>query len=106
MAYLGCIEFWRGLHENGGPISKVRAELLRPDPVGADVRTPAFAREQVGFFITAGDARNNGPTATKERSNVVMVSFPRTAAELPVLTGLRPTRGPARDRSLASSETR
>src|SRR5580700_4990726 len=32
--------------------------------------------EQVGFLVTAGDARNNGPTILKERSNVVVVPFP------------------------------
>jgi hypothetical protein len=32
--------------------------------------------EQVGFFVTAGDARNNGRVVVKERSNVVVVPFP------------------------------
>jgi hypothetical protein len=30
----------------------------------------------VGFLVTAGDARNNGGTALRERSNVVLVPFP------------------------------
>jgi hypothetical protein len=32
--------------------------------------------EQVGFLVTSGDARNNGPSSVKQRSNVVIVSFP------------------------------
>jgi len=32
--------------------------------------------EQVGFFVTAGDARNNGRAIVHERSNVVVVPFP------------------------------
>jgi hypothetical protein len=35
--------------------------------------------EQVGFLVTAGDQRNNGPNSVRERSNVVMVSFPSAA---------------------------
>jgi hypothetical protein len=33
--------------------------------------------EKVGFFVTAGNARNEGAvTSVKERSNVVIVPFP------------------------------
>jgi len=32
--------------------------------------------EQVGFFVTAGDARAKDVRLVSERSNVVMVSFP------------------------------
>ena len=35
--------------------------------------------EQVGFLVTSGDQRNNGPNSVKERSNVVMVAFPSAA---------------------------
>jgi hypothetical protein len=37
--------------------------------------------EQVGFLATAGDARNNGPSSVKQRSNVVVVSFPSNAGQ-------------------------
>ena len=36
--------------------------------------------ERVGFFVSAGDARNNGHVVVKERSNVVMVPFPMNGA--------------------------
>jgi hypothetical protein len=32
--------------------------------------------EQVGFLVTAGDARNNGASVVHERSNVVVLPFP------------------------------
>ena len=32
--------------------------------------------EMVGFFVTAGNERNNGAYSVKERSNVVLVPFP------------------------------
>jgi len=31
--------------------------------------------------VTAGDARNNGPISVKERSNVVIVSFPSNGGQ-------------------------
>ena len=33
----GCIEYWRGLYESGGPVTGLRAGLvLRSDPLGSD----------------------------------------------------------------------
>lgn len=73
----GCIQFWRGLDRNGGPPSQY-ARNWYYDPIRWGVMAgyqPATG-EQVGFFVTAGDARNNGRFVVKERSNVVVVPFP------------------------------
>ena len=71
----GCIEYWRGLYENGGPVSGYAHELvLRSDPLGADDGPSARAR-RTGRIPRDRPAtqRNNGPNSVKERSNVVMV---------------------------------
>ncbi len=73
----GCIEYWRGLYENGGPVNQY-AQNWYFDAIRWGVMTghqPAVG-EQVGFFVTSGDARNNGPNSVRERSNIVVVSFP------------------------------
>ena len=78
----GCIEFWRGLYENGGPVSQYAMnwyyDPIRWAPMSGHQPSPG---EQVGFFVTAGDARNNGPNSVNERSNVVMVSFPSASGQ-------------------------
>jgi hypothetical protein len=78
----GCIEYWRGLYENGGPVTNYAQDWyydpIRWGPMAGHQPAPG---EQVGFFITAGDARNNGPYAVKERSNVVIVSFPNSGGQ-------------------------
>ena len=73
----GCIEYWRGLYENGGPVNQYALNWYF-DPIRWAPMTghqPAVG-EQVGFLVTSGDARNNGPSGVRERSNVVIVSFP------------------------------
>ena len=73
----GCIEYWRGLYENGGPVNQY-AQNWYFDAIRWGVMTghqPAVG-EQVGFFVTSGDARNNGPNSVRERSNIVVVAFP------------------------------
>lgn len=73
----GCIEYWRGLYEGGGPVDQY-AQNWYFDPMRWGPMTghqPAVG-EQVGFFVTAGDARNNGTISVRERSNVVLVPFP------------------------------
>jgi hypothetical protein len=76
----GCIQFWRGLDRNGGPPALYAQnwyyDSRRWGPMTG--HQPATG-EQVGFLVTAGDARNNGGTALKERSNVVMIPFPGPA---------------------------
>ena len=73
----GCIEYWRGLYENGGPVSQYALnwyfDPIRWAPMTGHQPAPG---ELVGFFVTSGDARNNGPSSVKERSNVVVVAFP------------------------------
>ena len=70
-------EYWRGLDRNGGPPSEY-ARNWYYDPIrwGAMVGHQPAPGEMVGFFVSAGDARNNGPISVKERSNVVLVPFP------------------------------
>jgi hypothetical protein len=73
----GCIEYWRGLYENGGPVSQYAInwyfDPIRWAPMTGHQPAPG---EQVGFLVTSGDARNNGPSSVRERSNVVVVTFP------------------------------
>jgi hypothetical protein len=78
----GCIEFWKGLYESGGPVSGYSRDWyydpIRWGPMSGHQPAPG---EQVGFFVTSGDARNNGPSSVKERSNVVIVSFPSNSGQ-------------------------
>ncbi len=78
----GCIEFWRGLYQNGGPVDQY-AQNWYFDPLrwGNMVGHQPAPGEQVGFFVSAGDERNNGPFAVKERSQVVVVSFPSSGGQ-------------------------
>ena len=78
----GCIEYWRGRPLAGGPPSQY-AQNWYYDPRRWAPMTghqPAVG-EQVGFFVTAGDARNNGVFFVKERSQVVLVPFPSDAGQ-------------------------
>jgi hypothetical protein len=73
----GCIEYWRGLYENGGAVTGYAQNwYYDPGRWGPMAGHQPAVGEQVGFLVTAGDARNNGPTILKERSNVVVVPFP------------------------------
>jgi hypothetical protein len=78
----GCIEYWRGLYESGGPVSQYAMnwyyDPIRWAPMSGHQPAPG---EQVGFFVTSGDARNNGPNSVNERSNVVLVSFPANSGQ-------------------------
>ena len=73
----GCIEYWKGLYESGGPVNRYAQDWyydpMRWGPMAGHQPAPG---EQVGFLVTAGDARNNGGSALRERSNVVVVPFP------------------------------
>jgi hypothetical protein len=73
----GGIEFWYGLSRNGGPPSQYGRNWFYAEAVwGALANRQPGVGEQVGFFITAGDARARDVHAVRERSNVVMVPFP------------------------------
>jgi len=78
----GCIEYWRGLYENGGPVSQYALnwyyDPIRWAPMSGHQPAPG---EQVGFFVTAGDARNNGLNSVNERSNIVLVPFPSASGQ-------------------------
>lgn len=75
----GCMEFWRGLDRNGGgPAGYAQNWYYDPGRWGPMSSHQPSPGEQVGFLVTAGDARNNGGTILRERSNVVMVSFPNS----------------------------
>ncbi|HTK29521.1 MAG TPA: hypothetical protein VL309_08220 [Vicinamibacterales bacterium] len=87
----GCIQFWRGLGRNGGPPSQYGQNWYY-DPVrwGPMAGYQPSNGEQVGFLVTAGDARNNGNVVVKERSNVVVVPFPTNGGSFSFTTGRLP----------------
>ncbi len=76
----GCIEYWYGLERNGGPPSGYAENwYYAADRWGAMTGYQPAVGEQVGFFLTAGDARNRSDDSGSivlERTNVVMVPFP------------------------------
>jgi hypothetical protein len=73
----GCVEYWRGLDQNGGPPSQYSQNWYydpgRWSPMTGHQPVPG---ELVGFLVTSGDERNNGLTSVRERSQVVTVAFP------------------------------
>jgi hypothetical protein len=75
----GGIPFWRGLPYNGGSPAGYAANWFY-NGAWAPMNThqPAVG-EMVGFFVAAGNERylhDDSGTLVKERSNVVLVSFP------------------------------
>lgn len=73
----GGIEFWYGCDRNGGPPSGLGTNwFYDPNRWGPLANRQPAVGEQVGFMISAGDARNNGGTLIQERSNIVLVPFP------------------------------
>lgn len=77
----GCIEFWFGLDENGGPVDGYAKNWYYdanrwPGMAG---HQPAVG-ELVGFLVTSGDARHGDDgVGLHERSNIVTVAFPDAA---------------------------
>ncbi len=77
----GFIQFWRGRENTGAPILPLGCGF--PVNWAYDHRwgpmngyRPSVG-ERMGFFVTAGDARNVlGVTSLRERSNVVVVDLP------------------------------
>jgi hypothetical protein len=76
----GCITFYRGLDRSGGPPSEYAMnwyyDAIRWAPMTG--HQPAVG-EWVGFFVTAGRARNitdRSGSTVYERSNVVVIPFP------------------------------
>ena len=74
------VEFWYGLDESGGPPSQFAQDWFY-DPTRWAPMTghqPAVG-ETVGFFVCAGDCRNNRDgtlSPARERSNIVLVPMP------------------------------
>jgi hypothetical protein len=79
------IEFWNGLDMSGGPLDQY-AQNWFYDPIRWAPMTghqPAVG-ETIGFFVCAGDCRNNtdgSSSPVKERSNVVLVQMPTSAGQ-------------------------
>jgi hypothetical protein len=73
----GGVEYWNGLASSGGQPSRYASNWYYNPLIWGPLagHQPAVG-EQVGFFVTAGDARAKDVRLVSERSNVVMVSFP------------------------------
>ena len=73
----GGVEYRYGLGRSGGPPSGFAGNWYYSPAVWGPLATHQPAPgEQVGFFVTAGDARVKDVRSVVERSNVVMVPFP------------------------------
>jgi hypothetical protein len=74
----GFIQMWRGRASTGAPILSDFARNWAYDARwGPMMGHQPFAGEQMGFFVSSGNARGEaGVTARRERSNVVIVSLP------------------------------
>lgn len=75
----GCIQFWQACDENGGPPE----EFAKNWYYAADRWAPMTGHqpapgESVGFMVSAGDARNAGQQTVQERSQIVVLPFPRS----------------------------
>jgi hypothetical protein len=74
----GFIEMWQGRPSTGAPILSDFAKNWAYDARWGPMNgyQPQVG-EQMGFFLSAGDARGNvAPTSVRERTNVVIVSLP------------------------------
>jgi len=74
----GFIEMWQGREGTGAPILTDFARNWAYDSRwGPMMGYQPQVGEQMGFFISAGDARgNSAPTSVRERSNVVLIPLP------------------------------
>jgi hypothetical protein len=73
----GGVEYWYGLGRSGGQPSRFTSNWYYSPAVWGPLAThQPTPGEQVGFFVTAGDARVKDVRSVVERSNVVMVPFP------------------------------
>jgi hypothetical protein len=77
------VEFWYGLDRSGGPPSQVALNWFYDPGRWAPMtfHQPSVG-EMVGFFLCAGDCRNNADgslSPARERSNVVVVPYPSDA---------------------------
>jgi hypothetical protein len=92
----GCIQFWQACDENGGPPEEFAKNWYyaadRWAPMTGHQPTPG---EQVGFMVSAGDARNAGAQTVQERSAIVVMPFPVSGAIW--VTPAQPPAPPATD---------
>jgi len=74
----GFIQMWRGRPSTGAPIlSEFARNWAYDSRWGPMMGYQPRAGEQMGFFVSAGNARGvSGVTSRRERSNVVLVSLP------------------------------
>lgn len=74
----GFIQMWRGRASTGAPILAEFARNWAYDGRwGPMAGYQPHAGEQMGFFVSAGNARGEGGTSSvRERSNVVVISLP------------------------------
>ena len=74
----GFIQMWRTRGYTGAPIiSNFASDWAYDSRWGPMMGHQPHAGEQMGFFVTAGDARGVGTvTSVRERSNVILVTLP------------------------------
>jgi hypothetical protein len=74
----GFIQMWRGRASTGAPILAQFAQNWAYDARwGPMAGYQPHAGEQMGFFVSAGNARGEGAVSSvRERSNVVLISLP------------------------------
>jgi hypothetical protein len=74
----GFVQMWRGRPSTGGPILSDFARNWAYDSRwGPMAGYQPHVGEQMGFFLSAGNARGeSGVSSVRERSNVVLVSLP------------------------------
>jgi len=73
----GAVEFWYGIDRSGGPASQFAYNWYYSAAVWGPLANHQPGNgEQVGFFVTAGDARAKDIRGVTERSNVVSLPFP------------------------------
>lgn len=80
----GCIDFWFGLDESGGPVTDYAANWYYDAGRWAPMtgHQPAVG-ERVGFLITSGDARHgDDAVGLHERSQIVAIAFPDAAGDV------------------------
>jgi len=74
----GFIQMWRGRESTGAPIlSEFATNWAYDARWGPMMGYHPHAGEQMGFFLSAGNARGEGGvTSVRERTQVVMISLP------------------------------
>lgn len=83
----GCIQYWQACDQNGGPPEEFAKNwYYATDRWGVMTGHQPAHGEQVGFMVSAGDARNNGVLSVPERSNIITLPFPASGDVYQVAT--------------------